>query len=398
MIARDCSPRGTSPVSLVVILIALSAILSMANVRWPLDDFIEYWAAGRLNAAGINPYDSAALLQEQARAGWAQPKPVMMYNPPWTLALAMPAGALDFGVARSIWLSMQIVITLWCASRLWMLYEGAAKYASVPWFLALLWFPTLIAGRLGQFSTIVLLGLVGFVVCASTRRDFAAGMFLALTAVKPQLVAVVWFAVFLWAVADRRFKLVAGVGVILLSGSIAAVAANPAVFDQYLHLMTLAPPAGSFESPNVGTVLRAALGTQATWPQYVPTVCGAIAVAALWYRRRTTWEWRSQLPGLVLLSCLVTSYGGWTCDLVVLLVAVVAAAAAVSRADRISLTVGAGTTFGVVTLLAFVMHTLQVPEAGFIWMTPVVTIAWLAVSRTAAAAERSAAAVLLPAH
>jgi hypothetical protein len=28
----------------------------------------------------------------------------MMYNPPWTLALAMPIGAVNFHIARSIWL------------------------------------------------------------------------------------------------------------------------------------------------------------------------------------------------------------------------------------------------------------------------------------------------------
>ena len=69
-------------------------LLAISPVRLPHGDFDEYWAAGRLNAAGGNPYDPAAMLQEQRQAGWQQSRPVMMYNPPWTLALAMPLGFL----------------------------------------------------------------------------------------------------------------------------------------------------------------------------------------------------------------------------------------------------------------------------------------------------------------
>jgi hypothetical protein len=35
---------------------------------------------------------------------WQHPDPDMMYNPPWMLALAMPVGAVNFQIARSIWL------------------------------------------------------------------------------------------------------------------------------------------------------------------------------------------------------------------------------------------------------------------------------------------------------
>ena len=385
MAAEGSSSRRTTV--LVVTLIALSAILTVADVRWPLEDFVEYWAAGRLNAAGVNPYDPTALLHEQAQVGWSDRTPDMMYNPPWALAIAMPIGALDFQAARSIWLSVQILITLWCASQLWTLYGGASNRSTLAWSLALLWFPTMVAGRLGQISTVILLGLVGFLVCVSARRDLAAGMFFAMTAVKPQLVALVWVPVMLWALADRRFKVLAGVAVALLGASLAALAANPAVFAQYLHLMTSAPPQLSFESPNVATVLRVALRTQGTWPQYVPMLVGAAGVAVLWYRRRATWEWHREMPGLVLLSCLLTSYGGWTCDLVVLLVPIVSLAVAVERSGRASLWVGAGAAFAAVSALGLALHQLQVPQAAFIWMTPAVTIAWLALSRSAAPAE-----------
>ncbi len=135
---------------LVAMLALFSLLLASAPVQWPLEDFAEYWAAGRLNAAGRNPYDPAAMLREQEQIGWRQPGPVMMYNPPWTLALAMPLGALEFQIARSIWLRTQILITLWCASRLWILYGGAPRYLTRVLGLALLWTPTPIALRMGR--------------------------------------------------------------------------------------------------------------------------------------------------------------------------------------------------------------------------------------------------------
>src|SRR5437667_394960 len=100
-----------------------------------------YIMSGRLNAAGRNPYEPTGMLEEQRRIGWQQSNPDMMYNPPWTLALAMPMGAMPFQVARSIWLPVQIFITLWCASTLWILYGGSRLHLARACCLALLWMP-----------------------------------------------------------------------------------------------------------------------------------------------------------------------------------------------------------------------------------------------------------------
>src|SRR5713226_8770855 len=59
----------------------------------PPDDFVEYWAAGRLNAHGQNPYEGEYLLPLEREAGRqtfpvdssGREAAVMMWNPPWTL-------------------------------------------------------------------------------------------------------------------------------------------------------------------------------------------------------------------------------------------------------------------------------------------------------------------------
>jgi hypothetical protein len=323
------------------------------------------------------------MLREQRQAGWADSTPVMMYNPPLTLALAMPAGALDFRLARSIWLPLQLFLALWSAACLWTLYGGAPSRGSRAWFIALLWSPTLLALRFGQLSPIILAGLVGFLWCVTSGRDSAAGAFFALTAVKPQLTAIVWVAFVLWAVADRRWKTLASAAGCIAAASAVVLAFNPRVFTEYFALMALAPPTMIFESPNIATFGLVLAHTRSSWPQYVPVALGSLAVAASWYRDRLAWDWRRRLPGLIVLSVLVTPYGGWAFDLVVLLVPIVALAATLAPLDRPALAAAGAAIFLAVSGLALTMHMAQVAQAAFVWMTPVVAVTWWALQRAA---------------
>jgi hypothetical protein len=370
------------PIYAAVSVLAL-ALLLLPTLDWPLDDFAEYWAAGRLNLAGGNPYDPSAMLAEQRQIGWTATEPVMMYNPPWTLALAMAFGAVPFYIARSLWLPVQILVTLWCAVRLWALYGGAPHHAIRAGGVALLWMPTLAALRMGQLSPLILLGLVGFLWSLAHRREFGAGMFMALTFVKPQLVALVCFAFLVWAVADRRWHALAGALVGTGLASITAVALNPDVFGEYGRLMSSTPPTHAFESPNIATILRAAVGRSSDWLQYLPVVLGALIVAFRWHRRRNSWDWSDELPTLIVLSCLVTPYGGWGFDLVVLLLPILAIAARLQRANASAALWLAGGVFSLITCIACILHAARAPQATFIWMVPVVALSVFVVKRLA---------------
>ena len=362
-------------------LLAVALLLLGNSVKWPLDDFVEYWAAGSLTLAGGNPYDPAAMLVEQRSIGWTAPSAVMMYNPPWTLPLASLFSLMPFPVARSVWLPLQLLMVLWCAIRLWIMYGGEHRLALRAAGVALLWMPTIVALRMGQVSPLILLGLVGFLSSVSEKRDFAAGAFLSLTAVKPQLVALVWVAVMLAVIAERRWRMLAGMVVAFGGMSIATWLLHPDAFSQYAHLMTSARPTNAFESPNVATALRLAAGGSSDWPQYLPTALGAVFVALVWWRKREDWNWTQEFRWLVLLSCLATSYGGWPFDLVVLVIPIVAEAARLSRVGSTwALTAGTA-AFASITAGALALHAAHVPQALFIWMAPSVAIALLALGR-----------------
>ena len=85
---------------LTVVALFLVAVVFVGQVRqaacrsdiWPPDDFIEYWAAAKLTLDGENPYDPALLLPLQLANGRATDEAVMMWNPPWSLAVVLPLG------------------------------------------------------------------------------------------------------------------------------------------------------------------------------------------------------------------------------------------------------------------------------------------------------------------
>ena len=76
--------------------------------RLPLFDFVEYWAAGRLNLEGHNPYDPDAVHELEKAAGRAEPG-VLMWNPPWSLPFVMPFGLLEVHTAHLLWLLLQFI-------------------------------------------------------------------------------------------------------------------------------------------------------------------------------------------------------------------------------------------------------------------------------------------------
>src|SRR3569623_1604138 len=87
--------------------VAANNLFSSGRTHVPID-FSAFWAAGRVAAHGDNPYDPVAIRKTQQPTGLQSDVAVMMWNPPWTLALVMPFGMLPFGPAYGIWALVQI--------------------------------------------------------------------------------------------------------------------------------------------------------------------------------------------------------------------------------------------------------------------------------------------------
>lgn len=344
----------------------------------PLHDFVEYWAAGRLNAGGENPYDPERIHDLEREAG-RDGEGILMWNPPWTLPLVMPLGRLDCRTAHLLWLALQFAAVAVCADVLWRLYGGAAERRWIAWLLAFAFVPTLISLTAGQISPLVLLGVVLFLAALRQGRDGLAGAATVLVAIKPHLAYLFWLALLLWCIRQRRWAILGGGLLAGLLALAAAVACNPSVLAQYAHTFTNRPPA-QYRSPTLGTALRLLLSDERFSLQFVALVPGLLWFAVYWPRRRAGWRWDEQLPLLLLVSLLTAPYGAWPFDLVLLLVPVVQIAAGIERSRWLP----AVTIFAVLNGLAAAQLVAGVEYLGFIWMTPALLLAYLVLRRAPA--------------
>ena len=94
-----------------------------------------------------------------------------------------------------------------------------------------------------------------------------------------------------------------------------------------------------------------------------------------WRRYRDAWDWSERLPMLLLVSMLTAAYGAWLFDLILLLVPVLQRAAAAVRRDAWPLPLG---VFAALNGLAVVQLTFEVEYFYFLWMTPALLLAYLA--------------------
>jgi hypothetical protein len=336
----------------------------------PLHDFVEYWAAGRLNLHGENPYDPERIQQLEREAGRTDDG-ILMWNPPWTLALVMPLGLLDVRTAHLLWLAMQFAVVAWCADALWRLYGGAAARRGIAWLLAVTFLPTIFSLTAGQIAPLVLLGAVLFLVAIKQGRDFLAGAALVLLAIKPHLAYLFWIALLLWSIRQRRWALLVGGLLAGLAAVAVAWARNPDVLGQYWQTFTSRPPA-QYRSPTLGTALRLLLGEGSFRLQFLALIPGLIWLVPYWRRHRAAWDWSERLPMLLLVSMLTAAYGAWPFDLVLLLVPVVQVAACLR-----SPVLAAALAYLVIDAVAAVQLACEVEYFAFLWMAPALLLAYV---------------------
>jgi Glycosyltransferase family 87 len=380
-------PRGPSRLLLAFGLLAVLALgayeihyLLNNPTVWPPDDFVEYYAAGRLNANGLDPYDPDRLLPLERAAGRDTDEAVMMWNPPWTLTVAMPFGLLPARVSQLLWLALNLGVVLFCTDWAWRHYGGPRRFRWVAWALAFTFMPTYFVLQSGQIGPLVLLGAVGFLAFREGRWGWLAGAACVLLAIKPHLVYLFWLALLLWSVRNRRWSILAG-GVV--AGAVATaipLACNPLVLHQFGDALGHRPPE-QWVSLTLGAVLRYVFGAEKFWLQFVPTVFGLAWFVPHWLRQRKAWDWSQQLPLLLLVSFLTASYGAWPFDLVILLLPVAQAAVwAFARRDTLPASLAlAG--YLAINAGALAMTLLHVVSFWFIWMAPALLVGYLLLRR-----------------
>jgi len=313
--------------------LATTALLDARVVG--VDDFVQYWAAGRLNALGGNPYDPEQLRPLQRASGGAafiESVATIAWNPPWTLALLMPFGLLSYPLSRLLWFLLHFALLFVTVCKIWDLYDGAAGERWVAWITLFILIPTLFVLKKGQIGALLLAGLVGALAAARRERWWLVGVCLTLLTIKPQLPYLFWPALLLWSVTQQKVSLaLGGIGAVTFLTAVALVA-NPAVLQQYYTAVTTYPPA-QWATPTLGGALRLLFGVEHFWLQFVPPLAGCVWLAFYWFKRRRRWDWVQESPLLLTVS-LVTAAYAWTYDLVLLALPAVQVGALASRRAR----------------------------------------------------------------
>jgi hypothetical protein len=390
----------TKPLLMVAALVALLAalvvmmrpLLSDASI-WPPDDYVEYWAAGRLNLEGKNPYSPAELLPLERFAGRDTDEAIMMWNPPWTLSLAMPLGALPAREGQFVWLLLQAGSIIAAAALLWKCFGGNADKAWIAVAVSLGFVPTLFLFQSGQISGFLVLGAALFIWGTQRGYDFLAGAAAVLLAVKPHLAYLLWLAIALHAVSHRRYRIILGGVVVGAIATAIPMLFNPQVWTHYVAAYRDHPPA-QWVSLTIGSVLRLALGEEKFWLQFVPVLAGVGWFAAVWKKHWRSWNWAERTPAIILVSFVTAPYGAWHFDLVILLVPMLyRVRSLIESGGTASPCPGRGTQsprlgkiaylalFIIANLTMIVLNRLGVYSYWFGWVAPLVLIFYFATAK-----------------
>ncbi len=357
-------------------VLILPLVGSSGLTALPMHDFVEYWAAGRLNVHGENPYD-VDRVQELEREAGREADTILMWNPPWTLPLVMPLGLLECRTAHLLWLAVLLAAVVWSADALWKLYGGASEHRLLVWILAFTFVPTLFALKAGQIAPLVLLGAVLFVVLWKRNYHGLAGAALLLLAIKPHLAYLFWIALLAWCVTQRRWRVLAGglaAGVVTVG---LALCFNPAVLGQYWDALAHRPPA-QYRSPTLGMVLRLLLGEDQFRLQFLSLIPGLLWLPFYWRRHRNAWDWSERMPMLLFVSLLTAPYGAWLFDLVLLLIPLIQVLAAVRASERAAVRSTAACVYLLFNVVVAAQLSRSAEYFAFVWMTPALLLAYLA--------------------
>jgi hypothetical protein len=308
-------------------------------------------------------------------------KAVMSWHPPWTLAVALPFGLLPVSTGCLVWVLIQAAAVFAAAPLLWWVFGGPDRSRWLAWVVAAGFAPTLYLFGTAQITGLCVLGVAGFVAGMRAGRPGWAGAAVALTAIKPHLLALFGLALLLEATRDRPARRAVLTGILtLVAATLVVVAFNPNVLGRYVDTFADRHATNPYRvtdvpSPTPGWSLREAVAPGSFAVSLVPLAVLSAAVVVAWRRAGAAWDWAGAVPWLVLGSVLAAPYGAWLYDLVLLVIPILAVAARLTRAGapRAGRVVAAGcflaTSGGV---FAAVNLAPSVADIRIAWVAPAV--------------------------
>jgi hypothetical protein len=143
---------------------------------------------------------------------------------------------------------------------------------------------------------------------------------------------------------------------------------NPHIISQYIEMLQ-SYGFSDWANPTIGSYIRFFwLGVDKFWPQFLPVVVGGLWFIYYWSRRNIHWNWVDEMPIILFISILASSYS-WTYDLVILVPIVIVAAIWIVPNWKNWLTGVVMILFIAINLLDLILH-MKLDEFWFIWLAP----------------------------
>lgn len=345
--------------AVAIVLIGTTAIAAASQPA--AKDYISYWSAGKLLLRHANPYSSTGILVLEQSQGYPATRPLFMRNPPWALFLAAPLG---FGNA----LTGLLLWTLAAAGCI-LAFIGLLNVRAEDRAFAFLFAPALASICSGQSSPFLLLGFSLF-LRFNKSRPFFAGASLLFMAIKPHLFLVFWVLLVLDCIYRRRFLILAGVASALVAGTAFSMYFDANVWQQYFAMLRASALNHEF-FPTASMLFRLIIDARIEWLLFLPSALGI--VWGLWYyvRNRHKWDWRINGMLLMLVTVMVSPYGWFTDEIVLLPSLAFALTFPEKRKHSTAILVALNL---IATLLLLAAHP-ALTSGAYLW-TPLAWLAW----------------------
>jgi hypothetical protein len=277
-------------------------------------DFIQYWGAGRQLLRHANPYDEAAILPMEQRAGYPRGLPAfIMPNPPTALALVVPLGLVGPKSGELLWMALSLVCLIASAQMIRAMHGNPNN--QIHW-LGYTFAPALSCLLSGQITLLILLGLTLFLYLHKSS-PFLAGLSLWFCLLKPHLFLPFGVALLGWIVVTRSYRILAGAATSIAVSSAIAFCFDPYAWTHYAEMMA-SRRVDRISIPCLSIVLRNHTGPVF---QYLPAALACIWAMVYFKKHSGEWDWIHHGSLLMLVSVVVAPYS-WFMDQAVLIPAI----------------------------------------------------------------------------
>jgi len=217
-------------------LAASNAVFLLQPAKEQRGDFVQLYTAWTLvregDGARLYDYRLQAERQRNLLDGWTFPGGLLPFNyPPQVGLLFAPLSTLPLRAAFHLWSLGQIGLAIWLMRIVWRLGRGAALERALTCAAVLALPALLLTFAQGAFSLVVMVAVLKLYEALAAGRERAAGLWLALGTLKPQLVALPALA----TLAARRWRAVAAFAAAMLAVVLSCSAAfGPRTWTDFL--------------------------------------------------------------------------------------------------------------------------------------------------------------------